>query len=82
MKKDTMDNSLKTLRVFLFEEIIKIRKGEAVEKESIAISKLSSQIINSYNTEILALKTVNELKDKHVPLANQLGVIDVQQTSR
>jgi len=76
MKKEIVDNSLKTLRGFLFDEIIKIRDGSAVEKESIAISKLSHQIINSYNVEILALKTVNELKDKNIPLSSQLGVIN------
>lgn len=73
---EVRENSLKTLRGYLFEEIIKLREGTAVEKESIALSKLSSQIINSYNVEINALKVVNELKDKNVSLAKQLGVID------
>ena len=73
---EVRENSLKTLRGYLFDEIIKLREGTAVEKESLALSKLSSQIINSYNVEINALKVVNELKDKNVPLAKQLGVID------
>lgn len=70
------NNSLKQLRVYLFEEIIKIREGSAVEKESIALSKLASQVINSYNTEIDALKVVNELKDKNLNFANSLGVFE------
>ena len=69
------DNSLKTLRTYLFEEIIKIRDGSAVEKESIALSKISSQIINSYNTEINALKVINELKPTNEVYAKSLGVI-------
>ena len=76
MEKQVVENSLKTLRGFLFDEIIKIREGKANEKESIAISKLSHQIINSYNTEIQALKAVNDLKDKHIPLAKRLGVVE------
>ena len=72
------ENSLQQLRVYLFEEILKIRKGEAIEKESIALSKLASQIISSYNTEILALKTVNDLKDKNINLGKAIGAIDVQ----
>lgn len=73
---EVRENSLKTLRGYLFDEIIKLREGTAVEKESIALSKLSSQIISSYNTEILALKTVNELKDKNLGYAKNLGIIE------
>lgn len=73
---EVRENSLKTLRGYLFDEIIKLREGTAVEKESLALSKLSSQIISSYNTEILALKTVNELKDKNLGYAKNLGIIE------
>ena len=73
---EVRENSLKTLRGYLFDEIIKLREGTAVEKESLALSKLSSQIIASYNTEILALKTVNELKDKNLGYAKNLGIIE------
>lgn len=76
MQSQVMDNSLKQLRVYLFEEIIKVRKGEAVEKESIAIAKLSSQIINSYNVEVQALKVVNELKDKNLKFATTIGALE------
>jgi len=68
--------SLQTLRGYLFDEIIKLREGTAVEKESIALSKISHQIINTYNTEILALKTINELKDKNSGLAKSVFAIE------
>lgn len=74
--KIAKDNSLKTLRGYLFDEIIKIREGSAVEKESIALSKLSHQIINSYNVEILAIKTINELKDKNIQFAKNINAIE------
>ena len=73
---EVRENSLKTLRGYLFDEIIKLREGTAVEKESLALSKLSSQIINSYNVEINALKVVNELKDKNLGYAKNLGIIE------
>lgn len=76
MSNEVKENSLKTLRVYLFEEIIKIRKGEAVEKESIALAKLSSQIINSYAVEVQALKVVNELKGENNKYAKTLGVLN------
>lgn len=78
---EVRENSLKTLRGYLFDEIIKLREGTAVEKESIALAKLSSQIINSFNTEIDALKVVNELKDKNMGYAKSLGVIENAQLS-
>ena len=69
------ENSLKQLRVYLFEEILKLREGTSVEKEAIALTKLSGQIISSYNTEIEALKVVNDLKDKNMCFAKSIGVI-------
>lgn len=70
------ENSLKTLRGFLFDEIIKIREGKAINQESIAISKLSSQIINSYKAEIEAVKAANELKDKNISYKDKLSAIN------
>lgn len=70
------ENSLRTLRCYLFDEIIKLREGTAVEKESIALAKLSTQIINSYNTEIEALKVIDGLKEKNASYAKSLGVIN------
>ena len=75
MKEVKKDYSLKTLRGYLFDEIIKIREGAAIEKESLALSKISSQIINSYNTEINALKVINELKPSNESYAKTLGVV-------
>lgn len=69
------ENSLKQLRVYLFEEILKLREGTSVEKEAIALTKLSGQIISSYNTEIEALKVVNDLKEKNMGFAKTIGVI-------
>ncbi len=73
---DVNKNTLRTLRGFLFDEIIKIRKGEAIINESMAISKLSSQVINSYKAEIEAVKVANELKDKNQPLQQKLDILD------
>ncbi len=73
MEKDK--NSLQTLRGFLFEEIVKLRKGEAVVQESIALSKLSSQVINSYKVEIEAVKVANELKDKNKTLIDKVELL-------
>lgn len=75
MSNEVKKNSLQTLRGYLFDEIIKIREGNAVEKESIALAKLSSQIINSYDVEIQALKVVNELKGENINYAKTLGVL-------
>ena len=71
-----VDNSLNTLRGFLFEEIVKLREGTAVVSESIAISKLSSQIIGSYKVEIEAVKVANELKDKNSSYSDKLEAIN------
>jgi len=66
------DNSLKTLRGFLFDEMIKIRRGQAVASESIALTKLSAQVINSYRVEIDTVKIANELKNGNKDYVYQL----------
>lgn len=69
-------NSLASLRNILFSEITKIRNGEADLNDSLAISKLSHQVIDSYKTEIVAVQVANSLKDQNSDYKNSLLALD------
>ncbi len=69
------DNSLSTLRAFMFDEMIKIRSGDADLNESLAMSKLASQVISSYKTEIEAVKAANDLKERNIGYKDSIKAI-------
>ena len=74
-EQEKADNTLATLRKFMFEQMIKLRAGECDSNEAIAMSKMSHQIIESYKTEINAVKVANELKDKNVKLVGNIKAL-------
>ena len=73
-------NTLKSLRNILFKELSDLRNGESEPQQSIAVSKLCSQVIASYKTEIDAVKVANDLKDKNMEYAHSLAAIQTQDT--
>lgn len=76
------DNTLKSLRTILFKELMDLRNDEIEPNHAIAVSKVSSQIIASYNTEINAVKVANDLKDKNLSYAHTLTCIRTTDTSK
>ena len=82
MKETIADNTLKSLRSVLFRELTDLRNGDSEASQSIAVSKLSSQIINSYKVEIEAVKVANELKDKNLAYAHTLTCIQTEDTQK
>lgn len=76
MEKEVVkDNSLKTLRKFMFDEMVKIRSGNADITESNAIAKLAGRVIETYKTEIEAVKVANDLKDKNFKYVDSITAI-------
>jgi len=69
------DNSLKTLRKFMFEEMIALREGATTTQDAITMSKLANQVINSYKVEIEAVNSANSLKDKNSYLVSNITAI-------
>jgi len=59
-------NEMQILRNALFDEISKIKKGNADLDESQAIVKVSNAIISTYNTEIKAVNTLIDSRDKAI----------------
>ena len=76
------DNTLKSLRNVLFKELNSLRNGETDSSQASAVSKLSSQIISSYKTEIDAVKAANELKEKNLSYAHTLTCITTEDTQK
>lgn len=79
MAEGTGDQSLKTLRGFLFAEMIKIRNGSAVVSESVALTKLSAQVINSYKVEIDTVRVANDLRTGNEGYADKLEALRNEQ---
>ena len=75
MKETIADNTLKTLRNVLFKEMMDLRNGEVESEHATSICKVSSQIIASYKTEIDAVRTANDLKDKNIVYVKNLKSI-------
>lgn len=76
------DNTLKSLRTILFRELTDLRNDKVEPNHAIAVSKVSSQIISSYNTEINAVKVANDLKDKNLMYAHTLTCIQTTDTQK
>ena len=76
------DNTLKSLRTILFRELNDLRSDEVEPEHAVAISKVSSQIISSYNTEINAVKVANDLKERNLIYANNLSTIQTVDTAK
>jgi len=70
------ENNLKTLRKFMFEEMMNLRAGKTTAQEATAMSKLGGKVIDSYKVEIDAVKTANELKDKNISYAKNIKALE------
>ena len=69
------DNTMGTLRKLLFEQMISLRNGDSDASEAIGMSKLAHQVIDSYKTEIEAVRVANELKDKNFELIGNMRAL-------
>lgn len=74
------NNTLKSLRTVMFRELMDLRNDLVEPQHAIAVSKISSQVIDSYKTEILAVATANGLKDKNIAYAASLTTIQTEDT--
>lgn len=74
-EQEKADNTLGTLRKFMFDQMIKLRSGDCDSTEAIAMSKMAHQITQSYKVEIEAVKVANELKDKNVKLLGNIKAL-------
>jgi len=80
-KQSVQNNTLGTLRRFMFEEMINLRAGKTEPAQAMAMSKLSHQVIESYKVEISAVVAANGLKDRNVKLIGNLHAIPTSDTS-
>jgi len=84
-KLDTtvQDNTMTSLRNALMKSIIDIRNGNMNAQDGIAIAKLGNTVVETYKTEIEAVRTANSLKDRNVSYRNALKCIqpDIKETN-
>lgn len=66
------------LRNSLFDEIKRIKEGKADVKESMAISKIATNIISSYDLEVKALNSIVSAKEHGVEAREVLVFSDTE----
>ena len=75
MNEDLQTNTLATLRNQLMHTISSIRNGNMTSQDGVAVAKIGNVVVETYKTEIEAVRVADSLKDRNVGYRNALTAI-------